>query len=372
MDKEENTAARGDAPAAGSEAVETFGLGAELGAEESALLAAMRGTGAGGAAEAAGEASATGTEDEDGGGEAGAGDGGGVAEADEAGAGAEAEEGDEAEAEEAEEAEEEAEVTPVQKRINKLTAQKKELAERLAAREAELREAKAKLLDAAAAPERSAGGDPLSDVMDVDTLAQRAAEAKARAAEAEQRIAWCRKHRHGGEVLKAKGSTETVHLDADEVAEMREAEEDALRAAREVLEKHVPARMQWLEVREKVDQTARAAYPGMYAEGTADAKYRTEFLAQIRGLREHPLADLFIGDALVGAKVRHGQLVAVPKVKPKPAAKAPAPKPALSAAASPAPSREPGSGPDTRALLERAVKSGSEADIEAAIAARFG
>lgn len=274
---------------------------------------------------------------------------------------------EESEEEDEDEQEGDGKKTGVQKRIDKLTAQKAAIREeRDTAREeaAKLKTELASLrgkVTTQPIPLVPIPEDPLSSLTtetDVD----------ARIEKAQATIAWCKQNRRGASVPRAEGSTEMVDLDEDEISDLREREE-------EIIAKHAPARKEYIQTFAKATEAARTAYPTIFKEGHDDQKYAHAVMKTIPGLARHPLHELFIGDMLIGAQIRHGKAVVVRKeTKDKPAAPAKAAtvkSPLSSTSVSPT-AKPAGSKPDTSALRAKALASGSQADVERLFEAKFG
>lgn len=283
----------------------------------------------------------------------------------------ETEETEEESEEEEEETEEgEGKKTGVQKRIDKLTAQKAAIREErdtareeAAALKTELETLRGKVttqpIPLVPLPE-----DPLS-TLTTD------ADVDARIQKAEATIAWCKANRRGASVPRAEGSTEMVDLDEDEISDLREREE-------EILSKHAPARKEYIQTFAQATEVARKSYPTIFQQGHDDQKYAQAVMKTIPGLARHPLHELFIGDMLLGASIRHGKAVVVRKEgKEKPGTpavvlkKTPVKTPLSSSAVSPT-AKPAGSKPDTGALKAKAFASGSQADVEKLFEAKFG
>lgn len=290
----------------------------------------------------------------------------------------EGEDGDKEEEQEDEDGEEEPEpeATPVQKRINKLTAQKKELQAKLTALETEHATLKAGgLKPGQPVPLVPLAEDPLSHLSSAEDVQAKIQQAKAA-------IAWCKANKNGGQVPKEPGSAERVELTAEDVEATREEQEA-------ILNEHAPARLQWLQRFDEAHAQALTAYPDVFKAGTKDNAFVREVIKHVPGLARHPLHELFIGDMIAGAGVRMGthKLVRVtPPAAAGKAAAAPAPgtaatgkapsaaRPSLAAsAAAPAP-RPRGARPDTSATMERALKGDIDSGdaVDAMLAAKFG
>lgn len=241
----------------------------------------------------------------------------------------------------------------VKKRLAKMAEQKRELkaakaeAEtKLAALTKELETLRENRIVAAPTP-----GNPLAGVVSLEDLNQRAAAAKAVRS-------WCVENIEGGSYQDAKG--EIVELSAAEVAR-RKAYAD------ELLAEHIPARKNWIERRQQAAAEARRVYPTLYQDGKQMAAARQSLLQSIPGLADDPDADIFIGDAVVGAMVRAGRLKVFKPGSEKPAAAAQQPTPR--SAPKPTAATEPRAGKVKAAaavkLEEAAARGDSRALAEA-------
>lgn len=258
------------------------------------------------------------------------------------------------------------EKTPVQKRIDKLTGQKKDLQARLAAAEAEV----ATLKSAGPKPGQPLAlvpmpEDPLSTLTtpaDVDNAMERARET----------IKWAKANKHGASVPTAPGSKETVELSAEQIEELRDEAEELLR-------EHGPNRKKWLDGYEASHKLALDSYPDMFKAGSPDQQYIAEVIKHVPGLARHPMHEVFIGDMLTGAQIRSGRLKLV-RADSKATAAAPTrksasnkPVPSLSTEArSPAP-RPRGAKPDTSDVRDKAFagKTNARDAVEAMLANKF-
>lgn len=244
----------------------------------------------------------------------------------------------------------------VQKRLSKMSEQKREWKAK-----AEQAEAKAKALEADLESARAGkitlpptADNPLADVLDEKTLGEKLATARAA-------LDWLDENPDGGTVELGEGKE--MELSAAEVAKRK-------RYFERLINEHAPARKAWIANREAATAEAKKHYPSIYQEGSRLAKVREGILSNIPGLAARHDADVFVGDAFVGALVRTGQLK-VFKNDAKKQTPPPAPKP--STPAKPAAHSAPVSGPATakarqaEALLQRAAKTGKRADLAGAL-----
>jgi hypothetical protein len=174
----------------------------------------------------------------------------------------------------------------VQKRIDKLTAQKKTAEERADSLKTELDDLKSKY--AAPVPVAPTAASPLSDIQteaDLVTKVNHIQEAKT----------WCIQHLDGGEVDKGDGNKQW--LDGNTVKSI-------LANAEVMLSKHVPERKEFIANRRVFDTEAQREYPALFKEGTEPNKTYRQWLNVFPECQRYPDISLIIGDAIVGQKIR--------------------------------------------------------------------
>jgi hypothetical protein len=162
----------------------------------------------------------------------------------------------------------------MQRRIDKLTAIRKEL-------EAKLERAQPVTL----APTYE---DPLSHLMserEVEEFLANQHEVRR----------WCIENFDGGEMPDAKG--EMHELNAKQVR---------ARLARldEIIQIHVPARKTYLKALTGCDDLGRKAYPALYDSSSLESKIANDFLQRCPQILRLPNYQLIIGDAIRGMKAR--------------------------------------------------------------------
>lgn len=179
----------------------------------------------------------------------------------------------------------------IQKRIDKLTAQKKAAAEEAAAVKSQYEEAQKRLQELEAQVNEAArpvlqptAENPLADV---DT--QEALEAKLKSAQEVRR--WALKNSDGATVKRPDGSE--VYLDADQV-------KDYLIKADDVIVTHGPARQQWLAQRQPAVEAAKNLFPDIFKKGTAMHQAFQATVKQAPELLKLPQAEYWVGLALYG------------------------------------------------------------------------
>lgn len=239
----------------------------------------------------------------------------------------------------------------IQKRFDKLTAQKKKereekevaLKERDAVKtenetlKAKLAEAQAGRIQIQPTPD-----SPLADVWKEDDV-------HARMQKAQEIKTWAMKHMHKGATVKAKDGTERF-IEPEEVAEY-------LASADAVLTNHGPRRLQFLGAKKQMEQEAKTVYPALFNSSTQEYQQALEALKQFPWLLQSPNYALILGDALRGQKMRLDEA----QKKSKPAT----PKlPAATAKAPPATTKQPVKVPlqkkDQSEKMKKLVDSGGD------------
>lgn len=214
-----------------------------------------------------------------------------------------------------EEAEKEEVPTSVQKRIDKLTAQKHQAIEKAEALELKVKELEGKV--AQVAPLVPTPDSPLADVDTAQDLSKRLADA--------QKVkTWSLEHLDGGEVEDGKGGT--TFFEGPKVKQL-------LAISEALITQHIPDRRQYLETRAHFENEARTFYPNLYKAGTEENQTLNTWTKIFPEVRKFPDYQLIIADALVGQKMRLAKQKAA-KNGQKPASKTPtlaAPSPSAGA-----------------------------------------
>jgi hypothetical protein len=179
----------------------------------------------------------------------------------------------------------------VQKRIDKLTAQKKEALEKAQTLETEYSAAKTKLAELEAQVNEASrpvlqpsAENPLADV---DT--QEALEAKIKSAQEVRR--WALRNTDGATVKRPDGTE--VYVDSDEV-------KNYLIKADDVLTTYAPARQQWLAQRQPAVEAAKNLFPDIFTKGTALNTAYQATVKQAPELLKLPQVEYWVGLALYG------------------------------------------------------------------------
>jgi hypothetical protein len=199
------------------------------------------------------------------------------------------------------------------KRIDKLTAKRREAEEALEKTREETDKLRTELATASKVVLQPTPDDPLSDVETIEDLDARIAAAK--------RVrTWAMTNRDGATVKGADGQDE--YVEAAEIARH-------LAAADAIVMEHGPSRRSWIAARETSVNEAKAAYPAFFTQGSAESKALRDILKQYPAMGKYPNVELIIGDALMGQQARMARQEAQAKAKTpaSPTRKAPTPAP---------------------------------------------
>lgn len=201
------------------------------------------------------------------------------------------------------------------KRIDKITAKRREAEDRAEQLEAEMAELRARVEATPPITLAPTPDNPLADVETPEQLEQRVSIAR-------KVRKWALANLEGGTVTNAQGE-EVYH----EPAKVREY----LANADEVLTEHAPRRQQWLQQRASTLPEAQAAYPALFKAGSQEQGVLREVLKSYPALKAIPNLELIVGDAIVGQQMRFARqqqagAKAAPAKKPvKPTPSAPSP-----------------------------------------------
>jgi hypothetical protein len=220
----------------------------------------------------------------------------------------------------------------IQKRIDKLTAQKKEALEKAQTLESEYSQAKTRLAELEAQVNESSrpvlqptAENPLADVDTPEAL-----DAKIKSAQEVRR--WALRNTDGATVKKPDGSE--VYLDADQV-------KDYLIKADDVITVHAPARQQWLAQRQPAVQAAQNLFPDIWKKGSPMHQAFQATVKQAPELLKLPQVEYWVGLALYGEQMLmqrqeadKAKSAAAKKVSSKKESKIPTPASPVSAAKS--------------------------------------
>jgi hypothetical protein len=203
----------------------------------------------------------------------------------------------------------------MRRRIDKLTAQKYEAMEKLEATEAKVKDLEARL---------AAGGEPvpvpevplanLNTEAEVIQLYQKAQQAKQ----------WALQNLDGAEVEQENG--EKIFRDSKYV-------QTVLANAERIIDTDAPSRYQYLKQRDQWMVVAKAEYPNLITPGTQENQELRAVIRQCPQLQRFPELVVWVGDALMGRKIRESK--SKDRVAKKPVAKPlSSPKPSSAKASS--------------------------------------
>lgn len=234
----------------------------------------------------------------------------------------------------------------VQRRIDRLTAEKHELREERDVIKAELQalrqQAEAKPPVVTIDPE-----NPLSSFTDASSLEEQISRAQGA-------FDWAEDNRDGGSVTV---NGEEKYYDADAVKQIKTNAKSLLRAA--------PKQQEYIKLREQVLPEAQAVYPDFFKSGTTARAFLDATLKQYPWITRIPTWELVVGDAFVGQQMRLAKLEQMQrKQSSSKATKSPAPA-AAKVMKTPSPGARPKVSGSEAALRHKAAavfKSGGSAD----------
>ena len=206
------------------------------------------------------------------------------------------------------------------KRIDKITAKRREAEERAEQLETEISDLRAKFDAAPPITLAPTPADPLADVESPEALEERISIAK-------KVRKWALENLEGGTVTNAQGE-EVYH----EPAQVRQY----LANADEMLTEHAPKRREWLTQRQAVLPEARTAYPALFQAGSPEQAMYRETLKAYPALKNMPNLEMVIGDAIEGQKLRFARQQAAQKAASAPKSSA---APVKSAPSTPSPAK---------------------------------
>jgi hypothetical protein len=243
----------------------------------------------------------------------------------------------------------------VQKRINKLTAQKKAAAEEAATVKSQYEEAQKRLqelesqVNEASRPIlQPSAENPLADVDTAEAL-----DAKIKSAQEVRR--WALRNTDGATVKRPDGTE--VYVDADEV-------KNYLIRADDVLTVHGPARREWLSQRQPAVEAAKNLFPDLFTKGSALNQAFQATVKQAPELLKLPQVEYWVGLALYGEQqlmakqaASNAKAAASKKVSSNKIAKTPTPANPISAP------KTSTKGAVSKAARDRVMSSGRVDDL---------
>jgi hypothetical protein len=233
----------------------------------------------------------------------------------------------------------------IQKRIDKITAKRREAEAEAEKLRKELEEARNKQEAIPASPRTK---NPFRSLTD-DAALQKAIE------QARQVRDWCEENPYGGEVGKADGST--VHVEESEVRRMK------VQAMKD-LETNIPEQVNFLNARRRFDPVAENEYPWWKKKDTKEYQTAVALLKNFPELTEFPDYKLVIGDFVYGMQARQAKKVVSSASQPRRAPIQPS-----------RPSISPSTHSNTKNVSEvegRFLKTGSKDDLASLIELKLG
>jgi hypothetical protein len=243
----------------------------------------------------------------------------------------------------------------VQKRINKLTAQKKAAAEEAATVKSQYEEAQKRLAELESQVNEASrpilqpsAENPLADVDTAEAL-----DAKIKSAQEVRR--WALRNTDGATVKRPDGTE--VYVDADEV-------KNYLIRADDVLTVHAPARREWLSQRQPAVEAAKNLFPDLFKKGSALNQAYQATVKQAPELLRLPQHEYWVGLALYGEQqlmakqaASNAKAAASKKVSSNKIAKTPTPANPISAP------KTSTTGAVSKAAKDRVMSSGRIDDL---------
>jgi hypothetical protein len=200
-----------------------------------------------------------------------------------------------AEADEEEESEEEVQpevrLDKRDKRIGKLTRQKKEAQERADKLEAELEKVRAE-------GEKRASDQKAKE--DVVPASKEQSDLEGKLSLAKSTVAWCKENSDGG-TLEHDGKE--VYLDADEVSRFQEFYQDeVLRITPELVIAKREARQHFQAERSNADSQAKRNWPDMFDRSKEDYQIAQNLVREFPPIANYPYANYVVGLVIEGIK----------------------------------------------------------------------
>jgi hypothetical protein len=234
----------------------------------------------------------------------------------------------------------------IQKRIDKITAKRREAeaeADRLRKQLEDLQNKKDEVI-----PASSRAKNPFRSITD-DAALNKAVE------QARQVRDWCEENPYGGDIPRSDGSS--VHVDETEVRRMK------IQALKD-LEKNIPEQVSFLNARKHFDPIAEQEYPWWKKKDTKEYSTAIALLKNFPELTEFPDYKLVIGDFVLGMQARQAKKAVRPESITKRAPYQPS-----------RPSASPSTHSNTKNVSEvesRFLKTGSKDDLASLIELKLG
>jgi hypothetical protein len=234
----------------------------------------------------------------------------------------------------------------IQKRIDKITAKRREAeaeADRLKAELEELRTKKNEEVPSVRSK------NPFSNKLDIAELEKSVQQAR------EVRD-WCEENPYGGEIPRADGTS--VHVDESEVRRMK------VQALKDI-EKNIPEQVQFINARKHFDPIAEAEYPWWKKKDTKEYNTAVALLKNFPEIATFPDYKLVLGDFVFGMQARQAK-------KAMPSQSQPRRAPVQPSRPSASPTNAQNQNRATMDVENRFRKTGSKDDLASLIESRLG
>lgn len=191
----------------------------------------------------------------------------------------------------------------VQKRIDKLVAQKKEAEAKLNA-----------LAEKLAETESQAANSPQEIVISDKGLnpyfkLQRDTDVHAEIRNARQVRRWAEENPDGAVVAGKNG--EEIEYSAEDIRKIKLNAVDAL-------EEHLPAQMQYIQTRKQFDAEAEKTYPFWKQRSSSEYQYANALIREFPEIQKFPDFKLSIGDMIEGKRIRESKMKPTSAIKKAP------------------------------------------------------
>ena len=191
----------------------------------------------------------------------------------------------------------------VQKRIDKLVAQKKEAEAKLQA-----------LAEKLAETESQAANSPQEIVVSDKGLnpyfkLQSDTDVHAEIRNARQVRRWAEENPDGAVVTGKNG--EEIEYSADDIRKIKLNAVDAL-------EEHLPAQMQYIQTRKQFDAEAEKTYPFWKQRSSSEYQYANALIREFPEIQKFPDFKLSIGDMIEGKRIRESKMKPTSAIKKAP------------------------------------------------------
>jgi hypothetical protein len=231
----------------------------------------------------------------------------------------------------------------VKKRIDKLSAKRREAE----AEVQKLREEVERLSQEASKPAQvPTKKDPYANLSTLEEVSREAEQAK-------QIRRWCEMNPDGAVVRKPDG--EEVEYTAEEVRKIKVKAMDAL-------EEHLPARANYLQNFQQIEQVASKEYPWWKDRSSSERQIAESFLKHFPEIQRFPDYKMVLGDYIRGVKARESSQKNIKGFSQKAPTQ---PRPSA------APARLPQQEANTIGAKKRFMSSGNRDDLSSIIANRF-